>query len=67
MEIVVETVEVNFLITYNVGGMVSCRLRATSLSNYRELQAGGNASIYKMERKTHPSERGWDISDLPLG
>jgi hypothetical protein len=25
--------------------MVSCRLRATFLSNYRELQAGGNASI----------------------
>lgn len=24
--------------------MVSCRLRATDLSNYRELQAGGNAS-----------------------
>jgi hypothetical protein len=29
----------------NVGGMVSCRLRATFLSNYKELQAGGNASI----------------------
>jgi len=25
------------------GGMVSCRLRASDLSNYRELQAGGNA------------------------
>jgi len=25
------------------GGMVSCRLRATDLSNYIELQAGGNA------------------------
>jgi hypothetical protein len=29
---------------YNVGGMVSCRLRATDLSTYRKLQAGGNAS-----------------------
>ena len=28
----------------NGGGMVSCRLRATLLSNYTELQAGGNAS-----------------------
>jgi len=28
----------------NVGGMVSCRLRATFLSNYTELQVGGNAS-----------------------
>jgi len=28
----------------NGGGMVSCRLRATFLSNYIELQAGGNAS-----------------------
>jgi len=27
----------------NVGGMVSCRLRATFLSIYTELQAGGNA------------------------
>ena len=36
-----ETV-VNF-ISANDGGMVSCRLRATSLSNYIELQAGGNA------------------------
>ena len=27
----------------NVGGMVSCRLRAAFLSNYTELQAGGNA------------------------
>ena len=27
----------------NVGGMVSCRLRDTFLSNYTELQAGGNA------------------------
>ena len=25
--------------------MVSCQLRATYLSKYRELQAGGNASI----------------------
>ena len=30
-------------ITANVGGMVSCRLRAAFLSNYTELQAGGNA------------------------
>jgi hypothetical protein len=29
---------------HNDGGMVSCRLRANSLSNYTELQAGGNAS-----------------------
>jgi|GEM_PF-1608339 len=29
-----------------VGGMVSCRLRAIDLSNYIELQAGGNASNY---------------------
>jgi len=35
---------VQFLITANGGGMVSCRLRATFLSIYRELQAGGNAS-----------------------
>ena len=28
----------------NDGGMVSCRLRATDLSNYTDLQAGGNAS-----------------------
>jgi len=28
----------------NGGGMVSCRLRVTFLSNYTELQAGGNAS-----------------------
>ena len=28
----------------NVGGMVSCRLRAADLSKYTELQAGGNAS-----------------------
>jgi len=28
----------------NDGGMVSCRLRATFLSKYTELQAGGNAS-----------------------
>ena len=28
----------------NGGGMVSCGLRATSLSIYTELQAGGNAS-----------------------
>jgi len=28
----------------NVGGMVSCRLRAPYLSIYTELQAGGNAS-----------------------
>ena len=27
----------------NVGGMVSCRLRATDLSKYTKLQAGGNA------------------------
>ena len=27
-----------------VGGMVSCRLRATDLSNYTNIQAGGNAS-----------------------
>jgi hypothetical protein len=33
------------IVAYNVGGMVSCRLRATFLSNYTELQAGGNASI----------------------
>ena len=32
-------------VPYNVGGMVSCRLRATDLSNYKELKAGGNASI----------------------
>jgi len=25
------------------GGMVSCRLRAASISNYTNLQAGGNA------------------------
>jgi len=35
--------EANVLMHYNVGGMVSCRLRATFLSIYRELQAGGNA------------------------
>jgi hypothetical protein len=30
------------------GGMVSCRLRGTFISNYTELQAGGNASkLYK--------------------
>ena len=29
----------------NDGDMASCRLRATFLSNYTELQAGGNASI----------------------
>ena len=28
----------------NVSGIISCRLRAAFLSNYRELQAGGNAS-----------------------
>lgn len=28
----------------NGGGMVSCRLRATFISKYTELQAGGNAS-----------------------
>ena len=28
----------------NGGGMVSCRLRDAFLSNYTELQAGGNAS-----------------------
>ena len=33
-----------FSITANGGGMVSCRLLATFLSNYKELQAGGNAS-----------------------
>lgn len=33
-----------FKMPYNGGGMVSCRWRATFLSNYRELQAGGNAS-----------------------
>lgn len=33
-----------FTIGANIGGMVSCRLRATFLSNYTELQAGGNAS-----------------------
>jgi hypothetical protein len=31
-------------LAYNVGGMVSCRMRATLLSNYRKLQAGGDAS-----------------------
>jgi len=30
-------------ITHNDGGMVSCRLRANFISNYTELQAGGNA------------------------
>jgi hypothetical protein len=30
----------------NDGCMVSSRLRATFLSKYRELQAGGNASKY---------------------
>ena len=29
---------------HNAGGMVSCRLWAADLSNYTELQAGGNAS-----------------------
>lgn len=29
---------------YNVGGMVSCQLRATSISNKTKLKAGGNAS-----------------------
>ena len=33
----------NVALNANVGGMVSCRLRATFLSNYTELQAGGNA------------------------
>ena len=32
-----------FAITPNVGGMVSCGLRASFLSNYTKLQAGGNA------------------------
>jgi len=31
-------------IAYNDGGMVSCRFRASYLSNYIKLQAGGNAS-----------------------
>lgn len=30
-------------ITHNVGGMVSCRLRGTSVSTDKKLQAGGNA------------------------
>lgn len=28
-----------------------------------ENNLGARANFYKMERKTHPSERGWDVSD----
>ncbi len=33
-----------FRVSDNDGGMVSCLLRATFISIYGELQAGGNAS-----------------------
>lgn len=34
----------NVALAHNVGGMVSCQLRATSISNKTKLKAGGNAS-----------------------